>query len=87
MQNRLMATSSDKSKNPFPPKAPTRTHDFSFDPLPVPDAIESDSDTAWGLWEHTLQAHDTPDTPSDTDTVYDETIPGDLTLLDGKKFK
>jgi hypothetical protein len=80
-----MATSSDKSKNPFPTKAPTQTHDFSFDPLPVPDAIESDSDTAWGLWEHTLQAHDAPDTAIESDTVYDETIPANLGTLNSKK--
>jgi hypothetical protein len=89
MQNRPMATSSDKSKTTLPPKAPTRTQDFSLDPLPVPEAIESDSDTAWGLWEHTLQALDAPDAasdaPSEMDTVYDETIAGDLTAPDGKK--
>jgi hypothetical protein len=80
-----MATLPDKSKNPLPPKAPTRTQDFSFDPLPVPDAIESDSDTAWGLWEHTLQALDAPDTAIESDTVYDETIAGDLTPPEHKK--
>jgi hypothetical protein len=80
-----MATTPDKSKNLFPLKAPTRPHDFSLDPLPVPDAIESDSDTAWGLWEHTLQAHDDPSPAPDSDGAYDETVPGSLTGADGKK--
>jgi hypothetical protein len=31
-------------------------HDYSLDPLPVPDAIESSTDTAWSLWEHTLRS-------------------------------
>jgi hypothetical protein len=87
-----MATSFDKSKNLFPPKAPIRSQDFSLDPLPVPDAIESDSDTAWGLWEHTLQAHDEPSPAPDADGAYDETVPGELTVPaelmgpDGKKL-
>lgn len=85
MQNAAMATPPDKSKPPHPPKAPTRAYDSMFDPLPVPDAIESDSDTAWGLWEHSLQAHDEPNPTPEQDTVYDETIAGDLTSLDGKK--
>lgn len=85
MQNAAMATPPDKSKFPAPPKAPARAHDFSFDPLPVPEAIESDSDTAWGLWEHTLHAHDAPEPSPEQDTAYDETIAGDLTSLDGKK--
>ena len=26
----------------------------AFDPIPIPEATESDSDTAWALWEHSL---------------------------------
>jgi len=86
MQNVAMATPPDKSKPSAPPTAPAaRPYDPLFDPLPVPEAIESDSDTAWGLWEHTLHAHDAPEETPESDTAYDETIAGDLTSLDGKK--
>lgn len=33
-----------------PPPAP-KPFDGLLDPLPVPDVSESDTDTAWGLWE------------------------------------
>lgn len=33
-----------------PPAAP-KPFDSLLDPLPVPDVTESDTDTAWGLWE------------------------------------
>ena len=83
MQNRPMATSSDHPKNPLPPKASARALDFSLEPLPVPEAIESDSDTAWGLWEHTLQAHENASVAPEPDNAYEETQPGDLTSDDG----
>lgn len=86
MQNATMATSSDKSKNPFQSKPPAASTDFSFEPLPVPDAIESDSDTAWGLWEHTLQAHeDEASAAPESDGAYDTTVAGELRSIDGKK--
>jgi len=50
-----------KSSNtpPTPPVPPSRSsrraNDFLLEPLPVPDSVESDSDTAWGLWEATLK--------------------------------
>ena len=54
MQNSAVATPPDRSK---PSDRKPAAHDFSLDPLPVPDATESNTDTAWGLWEHTLQAN------------------------------
>jgi len=73
-----MATKSDKLF-PTPPSAEkTRAHDFYLDPLPVPEAIESDSDTAWGLWEHSLQGSEGPAVMADG--AYDDTLPGTLDL-------
>ena len=81
MQNAAMVTRSDKPKDFAAPRASARAHDFSMDPLPVPDAVESDSDTAWGLWEHTLQAHDDqaiqPQEP-DEPPAFDDTVPSQL---------
>jgi hypothetical protein len=57
MQNSAVATPPDRSK---PTDRKAAAHDFSLDPLPVPDATESNTDTAWGLWEHTLKALDEP---------------------------
>ena len=58
MQNMAVATTSDNS-NPSNRKPPVKpAHDFFLDPLPVPDATESSTDTAWGLWEHTLKSYD-----------------------------
>jgi hypothetical protein len=61
---------SDKSTPPDSPSrvGATRAVDLTLDPLPVPDVSESDSDTAWGLWEATLEGQTTPkqaDTPPD----------------------
>jgi hypothetical protein len=61
---------SDKSTPPDSPSrvGATRAVDLTLDPLPVPDVSESDSDTAWGLWEATLESQTAPkqaDTPPD----------------------
>ncbi len=58
MQNTDVATTPDNS-NPFNRKPPSKpAHDFFLDPLPVPVATESSTDTAWGLWEHTLKSYE-----------------------------
>jgi len=79
MQNAAMVTRSDKPKDFSAPHKPVRSQDFSLDPLPVPDAVESDTDTAWGLWESTLHAHD--DTGADDPPSFDDTVPSQLTEL------
>ena len=56
MQNSFVAKPLDPPKSVD--RKPAGTHDFSLEPLPVPDATESNTDTAWGLWEHTLKAHE-----------------------------
>ena len=57
MQNRAMVTRPSKPRETAAPRSTAPEPDFSMDPLPVPDAVESDSDTAWGLWQDTVQAH------------------------------
>jgi hypothetical protein len=68
MQNIVVATTPDNS-NPSNRKPLAKpAHDFFLDPLPVPDATESSTDTAWGLWEHTLKIYeDEAQKPADVD--------------------
>ena len=67
MQNSAVAKPPERPKPADSKPAPVAP-DFSLDPLPVPDATESDTDTAWGLWQQTLQAHeDSGDTVPHTD--------------------
>ena len=51
-----------------------------MEPLPVPDATESTTDTAWGLWENTLHALDDPYTPTQAADLLDfpDTVQADL---------
>jgi hypothetical protein len=57
MQNVPVATYPDKSNPANRNPVARAAHDFFLDPLPVPDATESSTDTAWGLWEHTVQSY------------------------------
>lgn len=42
----------DVSNNPPSPADPTALDPYSaHDPIPVPEVVESDSDTVWGMWE------------------------------------
>ncbi len=42
----------DSPKDPPVERKPPQVHLYSpVDPIPVPEALESDTDTAWGLWE------------------------------------
>ena len=79
MQNVAMVTQSDKPKEVAATRPPPPEQDFLLDPLPVPEAVESDSDTAWGLWESTLQAHDDIDASEDVNEddppTFDDTVP------------
>ena len=80
MQNGGVATPPDRSK-PVDRNA-SAAHDFFLDPLPVPDATESNSDTAWGLWEHTLRSHEEVAPPTEeTSPDFAETLPSDLMPL------
>lgn len=84
MQNAAMATPPDKFKTAAPQSAAA---DAFLDPLPVPDASESSTDTAWGLWENTLRAHQdeaqrAPAEASDAD--FQDTLPAHSDPLSGK---
>ena len=60
-------------KSPAEPKPPT-VHPYSVnDPIPVPEAVESDSDTAWDLWEDSLSSQ-----RRGPDTVFENTVPAEL---------
>lgn len=42
----------DSPQKPQAETKPPPVHLYSqADPIPVPEAVESDTDTAWGLWE------------------------------------
>jgi hypothetical protein len=75
-----MATKPENPKS-SPPYGAGRLPDYLLDPVPVPDVTESDSDTAWGLWEHSVQSSDNGARPVGKDTTFDETIAGELTPL------
>ena len=42
------------------------------DPIPVPEARESDSDTDWALWEKSIASNNKSADPSFANTVPDE---------------
>jgi hypothetical protein len=73
-----MATKPEKPKSPTP-SGSSRLPDYLLEPVPVPDVTESDSDTAWGLWEHSVQSADNVARPVGKDTTFDETMPSELT--------
>ena len=58
--------------------ATSRTPDYLLDPVPVPDVVESDSDTAWGLWQDSVQTLDGGDTRPSGDSIFGVTVPSEL---------
>ncbi len=51
-------------------------HPYSVtDPIPAPEAVESNSDTAWDLWEDSRLPPDTARDPSFDNTVPDQLRP------------
>lgn len=63
-----------KKTAPKAPNGPQAEHLYSAnDPIPVPEAIESDTDTAWGLWE------DLTESPGNAaDRAFAHTVPAEL---------
>ena len=63
----------------LPPKPPVETqpppvHLYSqADPIPVPDAVESETDSVWGLWEDLVAPEKRP-----PDDGFEATQPADL---------
>ena len=76
-----MATNPEKPKSNPPHASGGRAQDFLLDPLPVPEVMESDSDTAWGLWEHSLQSGEAAGGAPRKDVSFDDTVPGELAAL------
>lgn len=65
------------SKKPPAEQKPSTIHLYSVsDPIPVPEAIESDTDTAWGLWEDSVAPQS-----QGPDTAFDNTLPAELLPL------
>ena len=63
-----------------PRPSANKAYDALLDPLPLPEVIESDSDTAWGLWQDSIQPSDDKGPNSEfKDQAYDDTAPLDLT--------
>ena len=60
------------------PSASGRAPDYLHDPVPLPEVVESDSDTAWGLWNDTVQTLDDPDTRPSGDSTFGVTMPSEL---------
>lgn len=49
-------------------------HPYSaLDPLPVPEAIESNTDAAWALWQNSISAYN-----GTSECDFASTIPADL---------
>lgn len=70
----------------FPGKpASSKPYDALLEPLPLPDVVESDSDTAWGRWEDSLQAYEEtpPAPPVENQPDFDSTVPMDLENIPG----
>jgi len=74
---------SDKPPSSSPPARSSRGagNDFAFDPLPIPEAVESDSETAWSLWEMTLKQQETAEIPTQPADFDRATEPQDLDEL------
>ncbi len=52
---------------------PSAVHPYAAtDPIPVPEARESDTDTAWALWENLTAPEDKEVNPAFANTVPDE---------------
>ena len=64
--------------------SPAKPYDALLDPLPLPDVVESDSDTAWGLWQDSLHTGDDADAAAAApkDPSYDDTVPMDISELE-----
>lgn len=68
---KLLETSPDKATTL--PELPEVHPYAATDPIPVPEARESDSDTAWALWEDSI----TPD-DKNLDPAFAATVPDEL---------
>lgn len=69
------------SKKPTPPAEPPTLDPYSaHDPIPVPDVVESDSDTVWGMWE-AEEAKEKEQEKEQVDRGFAPTVPSELQPL------
>lgn len=64
---------STKKSQPANSKSNTKPAEDRYmpgDPIPVPEAIETDTDSAWAMWQDSTQEPKTP--------TFDETVPMSL---------
>jgi hypothetical protein len=81
-----MATTPDKPKPILQKPAEELLPEFMRDSAALPDVVESDSDTAWGRWEDTLQASEQPPEEAEPPhTEFSDTIPLSLEVLEELK--
>ncbi|WP_210547382.1 hypothetical protein [Rhodoferax sp. PAMC 29310] len=74
---------SDPQKKPPTADKQRTSHPYSAgDPIPVAEATELDTDTAWGLFEDLAAPKSKPKSAPD---AFDETIPADLEPLGDKR--
>lgn len=71
MQNAPVATSNKKTGDLT---SSPKSQDFMLDPLPVPEAVESNTDTAWGLWEDTLEEQKSGKPAAHTHQDFEDTV-------------
>jgi hypothetical protein len=62
-------------KPAVPPAAGGKTFDPMLDPLPQPEVVESDSDTAWDLWQESIMPQDSRPDSRFKESTYKDTEP------------
>jgi hypothetical protein len=81
MVKKVIETSAEKT--PAAPD-PAAVHPYAAtDPIPVPEALESDTDTAWALWEDLTRRQNSGPETSFANTVAD-TLPISLSVKSPK---
>ena len=72
----------ESQKKPSAAVSQRTAHPYSAnDPIPVPEATELDTDTAWGLFD---ELADPKTKPTPASEPFDETVPADLAPMDEK---
>jgi hypothetical protein len=73
---------SDPNKAPPAPDVQRSAQPYAAgDPIPVPEATELDTDSAWGMFEDLADANVKPKLNA---TLFEKTVPADLTPMDPK---
>lgn len=75
------AMESVKPEFDVPPPPGGKTYDPLLDPLPQPEVVESDTDTAWALWQDVLSTEDHAAAPEPEAPTFADTVPMGLVDL------